>query len=242
MTDKETLTHDKTQDSALEESSVSMGQSVFRSALGLSLFAILTAGLIAITQISTQDIIAEQIKLARSKALLEIVPLSEHNNDMLADSFWLEATKELGLDEKSEAFIAKLDGIPTTLILPVVAPEGYSGPIRLIVGIDSNGAVKGVRVIEHKETPGLGDKIDLKKSDWIRGFDGRSLKNTPNENWKVKKDGGEFDQLTGATITPRAIVQAVYEALKFYRTQHTLLLTAKPLTPKTSNAKQASEH
>jgi electron transport complex protein RnfG len=216
-----------TQDSTDEAVNETMTQSIIRAVIGLSIFAVITAGLIAITQVSTKDIILEQIKIARSKALLEIVPLSEHNNEMLADSFWLEATHLLGLGEKSEAFIAKQDGVPTTLILPVVAPEGYSGPIRLIVGIDNTGTIKGVRVIKHKETPGLGDKIDLKKSDWILGFVGKSLLNTSTDQWKVKKDGGEFDQLTGATITPRSIVKAVHQALIFYRDNQAALLSTE---------------
>lgn len=214
-------------DNAEETIDETMFQSIIRAVIGLSIFAVITAGLIAITQVSTKDIILEQINIARSKALLEIVPLSEHNNDMLTDSFWLEATQSLGLGEKSEAFIAKQDGLPTTLILPVVAPEGYSGPIRLIVGIDTSGEIKGVRVIKHKETPGLGDKIDLKKSDWILGFAGKSLLNTSTDQWNVKKDGGKFDQLTGATITPRAIVKAVHQALIFYREHQTVLLSTQ---------------
>lgn len=216
-----------TQDNTTEAPNETMVQSIVRAVIGLSIFAVVTAGLIAVTQVNTKDIILEQIKKARAKALLEIVPLSEHNNDMLADSFWLEATTELGLSTKSEAFIAKQDGIPTTLILPVVAPEGYSGPIRLIVGIDTSGAIKGVRVIKHKETPGLGDKIDLQKSDWILSFEGKSLLNTTTEQWQVQKDGGKFDQLTGATITPRAIVRAVHKALVFYRDHQAALLSAQ---------------
>ncbi|MFT7373127.1 MAG: electron transport complex protein RnfG [Oleiphilaceae bacterium] len=227
MKAEDDITQDSAEDNAEEIVHETMSQSIIRSVIGLSIFAIVTAGLIAITQVSTKDIILEQIKIARSKALFEIVPLSEHNNDMLADSFWLEATQSLGLGKKSEAFLAKQDGVPTTLILPVVAPEGYSGPIRLIVGIDTAGTIKGVRVIKHKETPGLGDKIDLKKSDWILDFEGKSLLNTTTEQWQVKKDGGEFDQLTGATITPRAIVKAVYQALVFYRDHKAALLSTK---------------
>ena len=213
-----------TPENSEEATNVTMAQSVIRSVIGLSIFAIITAGFIAVTQVNTKDIIQTQIKKARSKALLEIVPLSEHNNDMLADSFWLDATQSLGLGSQSEAFVAKQDGIPTTLILPVVAPEGYSGPIRLIVGIDVSGQIKGVRVIKHKETPGLGDKIDLKKSDWILSFSGKSLLNTTTEQWQVKKDGGNFDQLTGATITPRAIVKAVHKALIFFQEHQAALL------------------
>jgi len=202
-----------------------MKDSIFRAALGLGLFAIITAGLIALTQLITEDKIALQIKKARSKALLEIVPLNSFNNDLLEDAFWLQATKELGLEEPSEAFVASQNGQATHFILPVIAPEGYSGPIKLIVSIDTSGLVKGVRVIEHKETPGLGDKIDTKKSDWILGFNGKSLNNTSSDAWNVKKDGGEFDQLTGATITPRAIVRSVYQSLLYFREQQGSLLS-----------------
>src|SRR5690606_683614 len=104
----------------------------------------------------------------------------------------------------------------------------YTGPIRLIMSIDLKGAIVGLRVIEHKETPGLGDKIDIKKSNWVRLFEGRSLENTVEAAWAVKKDGGEFDQMTGATITPRAIVNAVYKGLQYFQShQAEILLAAK---------------
>jgi len=212
-----------------DTSSPTISQSMLRAMIGLSLFAVVTAGLIAVTQLNTAERIQEQIKLARSKALLEIVPLADHNNDLLADSFWLDSAHELGLTEPAEAFVAKQDGVAVALILPVVAPDGYSGPIRLIVGINVNGTIKGVRVIEHKETPGLGDKISIKKSDWVLSFDGKSLINTRENAWRVKKDGGSFDQLTGATITPRAIVRAVHQALLFYQDRRSTLLAQTPL-------------
>lgn len=200
----------------ISETIDTLGLSILRSAWGLGLFAIITAGLIALTQQGTKDKIAEQVKQARSKALLQIVPVSEFDNQLLDDAFMLEATEGLGNAEQVEAFVAIKDQLPTHLILPVVAPEGYSGPIRLIMSIDMSGTVKGVRVIEHKETPGLGDKIDIKKSDWILGFNGQSLETLTEAQWRVKKDGGEFDQLTGATITPRAIVNAIYNALVYF--------------------------
>jgi len=224
-------------DNLHDEAPESMQSSIIRAVWGLSLFAVITAGLIALTQVGTKDRIAEQIKQARSKALLEIVPLSAFDNDLLEDAFWLEASEELGLSDPAEAFIATLDKTPTHLILPIVAPEGYTGPIRLVLSIDLAGSIKGVRVIKHKETPGLGDKIDLKKSDWILSFNGKSLANTSADAWNVKKDGGEFDQLTGATITPRAIVRAVYQALVFYRdNQTTLLEKATAKEPKHDDA------
>lgn len=215
--------------------------SVMRSAWGLSLFAIITAGLIALTQVATKDKILEQIKEARSKALLEIVPASQFDNDLLDDAFWLQAEEQLGLQEASEAFVALFQGQARYFILPVVAPDGYTGPIRLIMSIDMQGTLEGLRVIEHKETPGLGDKIDIKKSGWIRLFEGRSLENTSESAWAVKKDGGEFDQLTGATITPRAIVRAVYQGLHYFKAQQQQLLIAAGVTEQAVNTQKATE-
>lgn len=209
-----------------ETKTESMRQSVFKSAWGLSLFAIITAGLIALTQVITKDRIADQIKQARSKALLQIVPLGLFDNDLLDDAFWLKAEKELGLKEPAEAFVALNNNEPRYFILPIVAPDGYTGPIRLIMSIDLSGTITGLRVIEHKETPGLGDKIEIKKSDWIRSFEGRSLNNTQEAAWAVKKDGGDFDQMTGATITPRAIVNAVYKGLQYFKAHQIALVDA----------------
>ena len=225
----------------------SMGHSIFRSAWGLGLFAIITAGLIALTQVVTKDRIAEQVKQARSKALLEIVPIGQFDNDLLDNAFWLEAEGQLGLKEASEAFVALSEGRPRYFILPLIAPDGYTGPIRLIMSIDLAGTIIGLRVIEHKETPGLGDKIDIKKSDWVRLFEGRSLENTDESAWAVKKDGGDFDQMTGATITPRAIVNAVYKGLRYFQNhQNELLLSAgldasKQQTQKTTQEQTIKE-
>lgn len=216
MTDKLNPSDDQDLGQDIPETLDTMGLSILRSAWGLGLFAIITAGLIAVTQLGTKDKITEQVKKARSKALLQIVPVSEFDNELLDDAFMLPATPELGNIESVEAFVALQDQLPTHIILPITAPDGYTGPIRLIMSIDISGTVKGVRVIEHKETPGLGDKIDLKKSDWILAFNGKSLANLTETQWQVKKDGGEFDQLTGATITPRAIVGAVYRALVYF--------------------------
>lgn len=211
------------------EQTRTLGQSIVRATIGLAIFAVVTAGLIAITQVGTSERIAKQIREARSKALYEIVPADSHNNSMLDDAFQI-AAKELGLTDIEDAFIAKQDGKAISLILPVVAKEGYSGPIRLILGLSPDGQIQGVRVIEHSETPGLGDKIEARKSDWIKTFEGRSLDNTASAQWAVKKDGGDFDQLTGATITPRAIVAAIHEALLFYQTQQGKLNDTAPGT------------
>jgi len=201
----------------------SLKQSVVKSVIGLGLFAIITSGLIATTQSLTKETIDEQIKKAQSKALIQIVPLDEHNNDLLSDTIQLADGGLLNLPHAADAYIARHDDEAVAVILPVIAANGYSGPIKMIVGIDTLGRVKGVRVVGHKETPGLGDKIEIKKSDWVMHFNGKSLTSHTDDQWKVKKDGGDFDQLTGATITPRAVVSGVHNALLFFKqNQHIL--------------------
>lgn len=187
------------------------------NALLLGAFALVTTVLIAGTHLGTQERILEQQRAAEQRALLQIVPASEHNNSMLDDKVVLtDPDNLLGLRSPKPGYRARMSGKPVAVIIPATAPDGYSGEIDLLVGINANGNVAGVRVLNHRETPGLGDKVDIKKSVWITGFDGRSLDNPEPDLWKVKKDGGVFDQFTGATITPRAVTLAVFQALKYH--------------------------
>jgi len=203
-----------------------MQRSITRNSLLLGLFALVTAGLLAGTFEGTKERVAAAERAAAQKALLQIVPLERHNNDLLLDTmpipekFW----ESLGLDRSRDINIAREDGRAIAAIIPSIAPDGYSGKINLIIGINRDGSLAGVRVLSHNETPGLGDKVDLKKSQWILGFNGKSLQNPTENLWTVKKDGGEFDQFTGATITPRAVVQQVRRTLEFFRETHTTLL------------------
>lgn len=199
-------------------------RSMLRNALGLGLFAVVTAGLIALTQQLTAEAIQTQQQRAQASALLEIMPAAQHDNDLLSDRFVLEPTDALGLDAPSQGYRARRDGQVTGVILPVIAADGYSGPIRLIVAIDRAGRLLGVRVLEHHETPGLGDQIEARKSDWIETFTGLSLDQPPPAQWQVKKRGGHFDQFTGATITPSAVVSAVKQALHYFAAQRATLL------------------
>ena len=194
-----------------------LAQSIRRSAIGLGLFAIITGGTIALTQQLTEDWIAEQVARAEAAALYEIIPESEHDNRLLEDTITLPPGQRLGIEGPVTAWVARQDGEPTGLIFPAVAPDGYSGDIKLLVGVNLKGEVLGVRVTSHRETPGLGDRIELKKSNWILSFEGRSLDNPEPRNWNVKKNGGVFDQFTGATITPRAVVKAVQHTLIYFR-------------------------
>lgn len=199
--------------------------SIRKNAFGLGLFAIVTAGSIGIAQVATFDRIKHNVQIAQAKALHEIVPQSEYDNDLLNDTVSLAHegiqakwnVRLLGpLADDAVAYIARKNGKPHTVILPVTAPDGYTTHINMIVGIKLDGTLAGVRVINHKETPGLGDKIEVKKNPWILQFAGLSLVKPTGASWAVKKDDGEFDQFTGATITPRAVVRSVRLALEFF--------------------------
>lgn len=201
-----------------------MFSAIRSSTVGLSLFAVVTAGLIAITQVGTKDRIAHNEREAQAKALYEIVPRDQLENDLLEDTVDFVAPQLLGSSVPATAWRARRGGKVKTVILPVIAPDGYSGNINLIVGIHADGSVAGVRVLAHKETPGLGDKVELKKSDWVLSFNGKSMDSSNDKRWAVKKDGGDFDQFTGATITPRAIVNATARALQYFKTNRVALL------------------
>lgn len=203
-----------------------------RNGLLLAVFGLLTTAGIALTYQGTKDTIAEQERLAQARALLEIMPADSHSNDMLDSSFELPTFAELGLRHSDTGYRALDDAQNTqAVLLPVLARDGYSGDIRLLVGIRADGSLAGVRTLNHNETPGLGDKIDLKKSSWILSFNGKSLSNPTPERWGVGKDGGAFDAFTGATITPRAVTGAVKRALQYFDKHRDVLLASTPEAP-----------
>lgn len=199
------------------------------NALLLALFGLLTTAGIAATFQGTKDKIAEQERLAQAKALLEIMPAATHSNDMLDTPVALPDMTALGLRQAEKGYLA-LDenGTALAVLLPAIARDGYSGDIRLLIGIRSDGNLAGVRAVSHHETPGLGDKIELNKSRWILGFEGKSLLHPTVDKWKVSKDGGDFDAFTGATITPRAVIGAVKRSLSYFEKHKDTLLTPMP--------------
>lgn len=190
---------------------------IIRVGLLLGLFAIVATTLVALTEENTREQIKENQRQALLDGINALIPHDEYDNAILQDTLVLPATEALGTEEPTSVYRARQNGEPVAAVLTVIAPDGYSGTIRMLVGIYHSGKLAGVRVIDHKETPGLGDKIDVKKDDWILQFEGLSLGNPPASKWKVKKDGGEFDQFTGATITPRAVVAAVRQSLEYFR-------------------------
>lgn len=193
-------------------------QSMGKNSLLLAVFALITAVILASTDRLTEDRIAESERLAAQKALFEIIPVERHNNDLLMDiqpipeKYW----STLGLELGGDIHIARFDGEPVAAIIPSITPEGYSGDIAMIVGVNFDGSIAGVRVVEHRETPGLGDKVDLRKSDWILSFNDKSLSNPKPDAWNVKKEKGDFDQFTGATITPRAVIHQIAKTLEYF--------------------------
>lgn len=202
-----------------------MESSIARNSILLGLFAVLTTNIIAGTYLGTRERIAQEQRKAEEKALLQIMPANTHDNSMLDDVIVVSSEAPgLGLRGERKIFIARREGSAIGVIIPVLARDGYGGDIDLIVGIREDGSVAGVRILAHKETPGLGDKVDLKKSDWVLGFKDTSLQAPEPELWKVKKDKGHFDQFTGATITPRAVVAAVKRALDYFAENRERLL------------------
>ena len=202
-------------------------QIALRGARVLALFALLGTALVAVTYEGTKEKIAENQRLALLKSLGQLVPESEYDNNLLEDRIPLTADPLLGMAENSFAYLAKRNGKVHTVLLTPKTEEGYSGTIKMLVAIQQDGAVTGVRVLQHSETPGLGDLIDIKKSDWILSFNHHSLDNLEAASWNVKKEGGVFDQFTGATITPRAVIQAVYNSLRYFKEHRTQLLQRK---------------
>jgi len=181
-------------------------------------FAIIATLLVSVTENQTRDKIHENERLFLLKNLYALLPPEKFNNDIAEDFRDLPASVLLGTSKPARVYRARLYNQPIAAVINSIAPDGYSGKIHLLVGIYKDGSLAAVRVVKHKETPGLGDGIELRKSDWILGFNGKSLDNPASEEiWKVKRDGGEFDQFTGATITPRAIVKAVRSTLLYYQ-------------------------
>lgn len=208
-----------------------LGKSIQKHSLILAVFAIVITTATALTHRNTKDIIAEQKRAAQARALIEIIPSERHDNAILDDTLPVYDPVFLNLRKPGKIHIARFKGAPVAAILPAVAPDGYSGEIHLIVGINVDGTVAGVRILAHRETPGLGDKVDTKKSDWVLGFNNRSLENPKPNKWKVKRDKGIFDQFTGATITPRAITKSVYQALLYFKENQDTIFAQPVLQP-----------
>jgi electron transport complex protein RnfG len=196
--------------------------------LFLAGLAFASALLLGIGDLATSGAIAQRLDEDMQASLRQVLPSGLYDNQPLRDVARIPSENEETGYALTDVYLAKKGGQVTGVAFRLIAPDGYAGNIILIMGVDRSGQVLGVRVIAHAETPGLGDKIEAAKSAWIKAFDGRSLDNTAPERWKVKKDGGDFDQFAGATITPRAVVKRVEAGLRFFQRHRVTLVETKP--------------
>ncbi|WP_435626364.1 electron transport complex subunit RsxG [Candidatus Ferrigenium straubiae] len=192
--------------------------------------------LLVMTNGYTKDDIAMRALEDRQNSLAQVIPESIHDNNLATDTLVLKN------DQGNEVtiYVATKEGKVTGVAFETSSP-GYSGAIKVMLGVDPEGKIIGARVLAHKETPGLGDKIEVKKGDWILRFTGLSIGNPPLDKWKVKKDGGIFDQFAGATITPRAVVKAITEGLQFFDANKAKLMEFKAADAETGKAPAKGE-
>jgi electron transport complex protein RnfG len=196
--------------------SLDLAYSIRRHSVALALFAALTTLLVSGVHLATDAAIKDNIRQAEYQQLASVVGDAAWEDGVRSLPFPLpDNGVGLGLDQPKMGYQILRGHTLIAVVLPVIAPNGYSGDIDMLVGIDPSGNLTGVRVTRHRETPGLGDGIDHRKSDWILQFAGRSLTNPKPKEWGVKKDRGVFDQFTGATVTPRAVVHRIRDTLAY---------------------------
>jgi len=190
---------------------------MIQSAIKLSLFVLIGIGLLLASKLLTKNEIAKAERATVLANFEQVLPKKLYNNNPLKDTLQVTRPQLLGSKQPVTIYRARKNGQPVGVIFETIAPDGYSGNIYILVGVLANQHIAGVRVLSHRETPGLGDKIEIKKTNWITHFSGKFLQSENDPRWHVKKDGGQFDQFTGATITPRAVVKAVKKALIFVK-------------------------
>lgn len=209
------------------------------TALALLVFSVVGAALLSGSFILTRPTIEKSEQREKLALVAQTLPTGSFDNDLIRDALALPADPLLGLKRPGSAYPARRAGETVAVVLEAVAPDGYSGEIHLLVGIQADGRIAGVRVTAHKETPGLGDYIDLARSAWIKKFDGKSLADPLPDQWKVKKDGGQFDYFTGATVTPRAVIKATRKALEYFAAHRVELLAPSPAKTSAQADKEA---
>lgn len=209
-------------------------QHALKTAATLIAFALIWTLLLALVHQQTEAPIAASEAEARLSLFRQIVPDSMHDNNLLSNAIKAAPDALLGNKEPIDINLAKINHKTVAIILEAIAPDGYSGNIKLLIAIRADGTLSGVRVLAHKETPGLGDYIDIVRSNWIKHFDNESLSKTTDVMWHVKKDDGKFDYMAGATITPRAVVKGVFKALQYAKVNQVKLFADTPATNPTA--------
>jgi electron transport complex protein RnfG len=221
MTDKE-----ETNNAPADEGTVksALNVAISKNTKILALFAIACTAIVGLVSELTKDRIKQQEQQQLLKTLHSIIEPSRYDNNIANDCIMMSAL-ELGSDKVQTAYIARKSGHVVAVAMTSTAPQGYNGNIDFIMAINNDGTVSGVRVLKHQETPGLGDKIEIRKSDWITSFTGKKVLSEDDSRWAVTKDNGMFDQFTGATITPRAVVKGVKSTIDYFTKNKDRLLT-----------------
>lgn len=213
-------------------------RNALRTGVILIVFATVATALLVWTYKGTAARIEHSQQAAKLALLNQVLPAGLYDNDLLESRQTVPPDARLGTRQPSSMWVAKRGGEVMAVALEAIAPDGYSGDINLLIGIDRDGVITGVRVTGHRETPGLGDYIERPKSDWIEQFKGRSLLQPRPLRWKPKKDGGGFDARAGATITPRAIIKAVHRALGYFADNRARLVPQPPAAPSAPTGKE----
>jgi electron transport complex protein RnfG len=210
----------------------------WQAVAGLALLALLAGGLVTSTERWTRERIEGNQSLQTLRQLNRVLPPDLYDNDLHVDRIELLAPQVLGSREPLPAWRARLDGRPSAAVLTVVAPNGYNGPISMLVALRPDGRIIGVRVTGHKETPGIGDAIEDTRSDWILGFSGRSLQQPPEHRWRLTVDGGDIDHISGASMSSRTITSALRRTLVYFAANQEQIFAA-PAMPGTTDAEPA---
>ena len=196
------------------------------TAVAMIIFSLAASTALSISYFITKSPIDESDAKAKRIFLNQVIPADLYDNNLVKDTISIEPSPMLGNKKNIDVYRAKKNNQVIAVIIESVAPDGYSGEIKTLVGIDKEDKILGVRVIAHKETPGLGDYIEIDKSQWIKNFDLESLDKISEKQWAVKKDGGDFDYVSGATITPRAVIKSTYKCLLYVKENKKRLFTS----------------
>ncbi len=216
-------------------------KAMLMSALLLGFFGAVGTAMVGAVYELTEEQIALNTKLKLLESLNTVIAKGSYDNDLLEDTVEVKENELLANKGNTTVYQAKKEGKVIAVAFNVTATEGYSGDINILIGILSNSEISAVRVIDHKETPGLGDKIEVERSDWIKSFNHTSLIKPIESLWKVKKDGGVFDQFTGATITPRAVVKGIHKALQYFKQNKNVLLAQHEMQDKKTEVEEQGE-
>ncbi len=187
--------------------------------------AVVLAAVISLVAGATRERIQRNEQAWLQQRLDALIAPTMHDNDLLTDRIVVSSPDMLGTDAPVTIFRARRRGEPVAAVLYTVAPDGYQAPIEMLVAIAHDGTLIGVQIVRHRETQGLGDQFENRRADWLSAFKGLSLNDPPQQRWSVRKDGGDFDEFTGATITPRAIVRATRRALEYYAARRDSIFT-----------------